>query len=222
MPDLNARSIPELPFTPRLFGARVLRREDRRLLDGSARYLDDICRPNMVHISFVRSPIAHARILSVNLGTLASMSSTCSAFTASDLGSPVPAVAANSRTDGFQTSQMPVLASGKVRYVGEPIAVVAADSPYEAEDFAELVAVDFDGRPPVVDPITALGDGSARVHDEWSSNIYLRRHRSAGDLDAARRASTRTICRRFEPGVRLGCQWRTGAVWPRSIPAPGN
>ncbi len=133
---------------PRHVGARVQRVEDTRLLSGSARYIDDIRLPNMLHLSFVRAQHAHAKILEIDTDGLADLAYPTMVFTGKDTAGI--AVTAHQDFPEMQFSEQPVLAEGKVRFVGEPVAAVLADDPYDAEDASELVFVDYD-------PLTVVG-----------------------------------------------------------------
>lgn len=199
----------DLPFTPRYIGARVARSEDRRLLDGSARYLDDLSRPRMLHVTFVRSTEAHARIVSIDTSGVDALGPDRHVFTAETLGDPVPAIVADCAKPGFQTSRMPVLAVGKVRFVGEPVAVVLAPDPYLSEDAADAVSVHYERLEPVVDPIDALRPDAPLVHDEWSSNVFLRRTQESGDLARAQSLATRVVRRRFRTRRHTGMPMET-------------
>src|SRR5579864_3437007 len=131
----------DLPFIPRYVGARVARKEDRRLIDGSARFLDDIQLAGMLHLCLVRSTEAHATIDGIDASAAMALPFETAVLTAADLGDPVPGIVADCDKPGFASSKMPVLGVGEVRYVGEPVAAVLAPSPHEAEDAAEEVLV---------------------------------------------------------------------------------
>src|SRR5687767_7860442 len=174
------------------FGQRVRRNEDPRLLTGGALFVDDVQLPGMLHAAFVRSPIAHARILGIDTRTAKRKPGVAGVFTADDLGSywqlgpllvPPPPIEGHI----FHARTQPMLAREKVRYVGEPIAVVVAESRYLAEDAAEEVFVDYDSLPPVVDLRTALATDAPRIHDDLESNLAAHVKQRKGDYEAARR-----------------------------------
>ena len=145
-------------------GCSVLRLEDERFLRGQGEFVADIRLPGMRELAFARSPLAHALIRGVKKPAGA-------VFTAEDLAGVAPIVA-NSALPGFRSSEQPVLAHGKVRYVGEPIAVCVAASRAEAEDLAAAVAVDFEELPAVVDMREALATPT-RLHEHWPDNVFL-------------------------------------------------
>lgn len=147
-------------MSTRFFGARVRRSEDRYLLTGQAQFTDDVHLPEMAHAAFKRSIYAHARILRVDVEAARAMPGVIAVYTAADLGdfwqpspllvSPPPAqhVVFNERTP-------PQLAKEKVRFVGEPIAMVVAESRYIAEDALDVIEVEYEPLEAVVD----LGGG---------------------------------------------------------------
>lgn len=149
-------------------GARVLRKEDHRHLHGQGNFVGDIVMPHMKEIAFVRSPVAHARIRSVEKPS----GFEDSVFVAADLDG-VKAMRGASKLPGFRVSDYPVLATGKVRFVGEPIAMCVADTRAEAEDIAQQVMVDFEDLDPVVDMLAARRPDAPLLHEDWGTNIAL-------------------------------------------------
>jgi carbon-monoxide dehydrogenase large subunit len=171
--------------TPRAVGARVPRREDPRLLTGRGRYVDDVRAPGTLHLAFVRSTQAHARIRSVHPDEALAVPGVVGVFTADDLAAVVTRPRAICFAPGYNETDFPVLAAGKVRMVGEPVAAVVADSRYEAEDGAERIVVDYEPLPVVASVEQALAAAAPAVHDEVPSNLFLRYGASAGDVEAA-------------------------------------
>ena len=121
-------------------GASIRRTEDRRLLTGRGRFVADIALPNTLHIAFVRSPFAHARIATVEVAAARAAPGVITVVTAADLAGCVKPIRGDARYPGFHSTDWPILAGDPVRYQGEPIAAVVATSPYLAEDAAALVA----------------------------------------------------------------------------------
>jgi aerobic carbon-monoxide dehydrogenase large subunit len=148
-------------------GRSVPRLEDDRYLRGNGEFIADIRLAGMRDLAFVRSPVAHARIRAIRKPGGAD----ASVFVAQDLGGVQPIIAV-SGLPGFKTSVQPVLATDKVRHVGEAIAVCIAANRAEAEDLAAAVDVEFDELPPVVDMRAAL-TSATRLHDHWDSNVFL-------------------------------------------------
>jgi len=161
-------------------GARLPRKEDDRFLRGRGRYVGDIKLPGMRDVAFVRSPLAHARLRSLGIPPERSRQ----VFAAPDLAD-VKSIEAIVGLPGYKRSLQPILASGKVRHVGEPIAACVAGSRAEAEDIAESIVVDFDDLPVVHDMLDARLPGSPRVHEHWADNVFVETRVAAGDMRAA-------------------------------------
>ena len=147
-------------------GAAVTRKEDFRFLTGQGSYTDDISRPNQVHAVFVRSVMAHANLRSVDAGAARAMPGVVAVFTGDDLEG-VGGVPCGFAPDGGPMNEppRPVLAQGKVRFVGDMIAMVIAETPEQARDAAEAVEVDYDELPAVVTMDAAMADGAPTLHD---------------------------------------------------------
>jgi carbon-monoxide dehydrogenase large subunit len=161
-------SSPAAGFDGRWIGAAVPRKEDRRMLLGRGRFVGDLTRPGLLHAAFVRSPHAHALVSKID-GTAASRApGVARLFTAASLGHPC--LLAMLEREEFVPTPMPVLAGDRVRFVGEPVAVVIADDAYRAEDAAELVEVDWDPQPAVASIETASAAGAPRLHEEAGGN----------------------------------------------------
>src|SRR6185312_7902109 len=167
-----------------MIGASLRRREDARMLRGETRYLDDISEAGMAHAAFVRSPFAHAAIESISVPEAAE--GLVAVITAADLGDAVrPFPVMEPRGAEVATAEAhPVLATGQVRYVGQPVALVIAHSRALAEDAAELVEVEYEPRPVVTSP-----------HD--SDLTLMRWHRRAGDVEAAFAAAAHVVTGRY-------------------------
>jgi carbon-monoxide dehydrogenase large subunit len=150
-------------------GASLPRKEDDRFMRGRGQYVGNIQMVGMRDVAFARSPVAHARIRSVEKPAGAEDA----VFVLADLHGVRPIVA-DSGLEGFRSSAQPVLAGDKVRQVGEMVAMCVAASRAEAEDLAAQVYVDYDELPAVVDMLAARGPTSAQVHAHWGDNIFLR------------------------------------------------
>ncbi len=156
--------------TTRYAGARINRVEDARLLSGRGTYVDDISRPGMVHACFVRSPVAHARILSIDVTAAADHPGVVAVYTGTELNAGVHAQWHSSVGPAGPETPRPPLAEEKVRFVGDPVALVVALNRRLAEDAAELVEVEYDELPPVVDYETAESN-PILVHEAHGSNL---------------------------------------------------
>jgi carbon-monoxide dehydrogenase large subunit len=156
------------PKTPQGVGARLPRKEDERLMRGLGQYVGDIRLPGMQDVAFIRSPLAHARIRGVDIPEAVRGR----VFTAADLDD-VRAIRAVSGLPGFKVSEQPPLATGKVRHVGELIAMCVAPTRAEAEDIAASVTLDLEELPAVCDMRAARQPGSTLVHEHWGDNVFL-------------------------------------------------
>jgi len=149
-------------------GARLRRKEDDRFLHGRGQYIADLRFPRMREVAFVRSPVAHARLKRIDIPDRIRSQ----VFTAADL-TGVNAIKAVSPLPGFQVSEQPPLATGKLRHVGELIAMCVADTRAEAEDIAAQVTIDYDELPAVVDMLAAQTPGATLVHESFKRNVFL-------------------------------------------------
>ena len=163
----------------------MLRREDPRFLTGAGTYVDDIDLRGVLHVAFVRSTQPHARLRSVDVAAARRAPGAVAAITAADLAGRVGVMRARVGTPGYRECDMHVLADEKVRMVGEPIALVVADSRYAAEDAAELVAVDYEPLPALMAIEDAMADGAIAIHDEIPDNVFNSFEMRTGDVDAA-------------------------------------
>jgi carbon-monoxide dehydrogenase large subunit len=179
--------------TPHALGARVLRREDARLLRGRGRYVSDVVPPRALEAAFVRSTRAHAVIEGVDVEAARGAPGVAAVIIAADLDGVARPMRAKNGSPGYAECDTPVLARDKVRMVGEPIALVVADSRYRAEDAAQLVDVAYRDLPPVLTIEDALAPDAVRVHDDVPDNLYNRFETTHGDLDDAFAASTETV-----------------------------
>lgn len=180
-------------------GASVKRNEDQRFLDGKGEYLGDIQVPGMAEVAFLRSPVAHARIRSIEVPE----QYRGSVFFASDIGFAKPIVAV-SAAKGFKPSDYPPLVSDKVRFVGDLIAMCIAPTRAEAEDIAQSCMIDFEELPAVWDIDVALADGAPRIHEAWPDNIYVETSIETGDLNAVRAQAEVVVRKSLRMGRHAG------------------
>lgn len=168
----------------RYVGARVVRSEDPRLMRGQARYLDDIELPRMLHAAFVRSPLAHARVVRIDVEQAQGLPGVVGVFTLRDLVGIGPIHAVGPRPE-VKSMARAVLADEKVRFVGEAVAVVVASSRYIAEDACELVDVEYDELPVIANTRASLAPGAAVLHESLGDNRIAHIERSGGDVQQA-------------------------------------
>src|SRR3954454_12889584 len=162
-------TVAEPAGTTRAIGARINRVEDARLLTGRGTFVDDIALPGMLHAYFVRSPLAHAAITGIDVSAAMALPGVHHVFTAADLNPHVREQWHTAVGKASPDTPRPPLADTKVRFVGDPVALIVAESRYIAEDAAELVEIDYDPLPAVVDYKDAES-AEALVHDAHGSN----------------------------------------------------
>lgn len=171
--------------TPQGVGAPLMRKEDDRFMRGRGRYVADIKPAGVRDVAFVRSPLAHARIVGIRVPA----NIRDRVFLASDMVDVQP-IRAVSALPGFKPSVQPALAGEKVRHVGEIVAMCVADSRAEAEDLVSCVEVDYDELPAIHDMLQAREEGASLIHDEWGDNVFLESFVDIGNIEgvAARAA----------------------------------
>ena len=174
-------------------GRRVRRSEDPTLLVGRGRFVDDVTAPRLAHVAFVRSPIASGRITHVDIADAQAAPDVVAVFTAEDLAPHCAGWRGLLSWPGMVAGLQRPLADGVVRHVGEPVVLVAATSRAAAEDAAELVVVDYEELPPVLDPMAALSEDSPLVHEELGTNLCFGAPFGSGDVEAAFAEADRVV-----------------------------
>ena len=171
----------------RVFGSGIRRREDPRLLTGTARYTADFTLPGMLHAAVLRSPHGHARIRGVDTSRARGAAGVVAVFTAADTESGLKCIpcAWLLPNAGLNIAPYRALAPDVVRYVGDAVAVVVAESDYQAYDALELIDVDYEPLPAVVDPNLAAADGAPQLHPEAPGNLAFHWVLDGGDVTAA-------------------------------------
>jgi carbon-monoxide dehydrogenase large subunit len=192
---------------PPFIGRHLPRREDRRLLTGRGRFIADLALPHMLHAVFVRSPLAHARIRSIDVSRAVAAPGVVDVLSGPELAQLVPPVPDTQLAlphkwttqvqHKFINPQQPLLAYDKVRHVGEAVAVIVAQSRHAAEDAAASVTLDLDPLPAVLDPESALAPGAAIVHERFGTNLIGAFTIGKGDAAAALARAPRRLKRRF-------------------------
>ncbi len=166
----------------RWVGRRYKRKEDPRLIQGISHYTDDLKLPGLLHCVFVRSPYANARITSINTDAARSAPGVAAVITGDDLKGVGSVPCAGALPD-LKVPAHPALAQGHVRYVGEPVAAVVAEDVYAARDAADLVEINYDPLPAVVDTEKALEKGSPLVHEQFKTNLAFTHELKNGDVE---------------------------------------
>jgi carbon-monoxide dehydrogenase large subunit len=188
-----------------LIGQPLTRREDPPLLTGRGEYVDDVTLPGTLHAFVIRSPLAHARITSVDVSAAREAPGVAAVFTAADLAErglgPLPG--AEGLPPGALNPAHPVLASDKALWAGQPVALVVADTPEQAADAAELVAIDYDDLPAVTTALDAAAEDAPRLHDgtgthaSTGTNVAFRKRLTVGDAAGAFEQAAYTVGQRM-------------------------
>ena len=174
-------------MTTRIFGSGIRRREDPRLITGRSAYTDDIILPDMAHVAILRSPHAHARIVSIDTSKAARRDGVLGVFTGADTEgtlNPVPCAWLVPDSD-LKAVDHPAIAKEVVRYPGDAVAVVVAETRYQAEDALADIEVDYEVLPAVIDPQKAMEPGAPQLHEDAPNNQAFHWVVSGGDIDAA-------------------------------------
>jgi aerobic carbon-monoxide dehydrogenase large subunit len=203
------------------FGASVRRSEDPRFLRGEGRYVDDIKLPGMLHAAFVRSPHGHANVRTVKTEAARRLPGVAHVFAFADLerwmkplplfGAVPPGLAARVDVKMKQLAQL-AMARDRVRFVGEIVAMVLAESRALAEDACELVEVEYDPLPVVTDMVTGALAGSHVLYPEWGDNVAVFFETGFGDCDAAFASADVTVRERFDIQRYVGMPIETRGV----------
>ncbi len=208
-----------MAVTSRVFGQPVPRKEDERFLTGHGTYVADIVPPGTLHARFVRSPYAHARIVRIDTAPARRLPRVVGVFTAADLKGEVgnipcawPVSNANIKTPPY-----PPLATDVVRFQGEAVAVVVAEDPAAAEEARDLVEVEYDPLPVVVDQESAIDKGAPLLHAEAPENVAFQWGISGGDVDGAFKSADLVLSHRF-----VNQRLQPSAIEPRAVVASYN
>jgi aerobic carbon-monoxide dehydrogenase large subunit len=196
-------------------GASARRADDPRLLTGRGTFVDDLAPRRCVHVAIVRSVHAHAGITAVRLEAARGAPGFVAALTGEEARRLCRScLGILHHYTGMKTGAMPPLAVERVRYVGEPVVAIAAESRAAAEDAAARVSVDYEPLPAVLSPEAAVAPGAPLIHPELGDNLIYDTRLAGGDAGRALRASPRTWRRRFTTGRHTGVPME-----PRSLVA---
>ena len=194
-------------------GKTVPRPNAAKLVQGRGRYVDDIVLPRMVHVAFVRSPFAHARIAGIDAEAAKGVRGVLRVFTGADIAAVcTPWVGVLNHLKGLKSPPEHALAVDRVCWVGEPVVAVVAGSRSVAEDGAALVEVAYDPLPVVTETMTALDAETPVIHPELGDNLAFRRLHETGDVDAAMAGAHKVVTARFRTARHTGV-----TLEPRSI-----
>lgn len=185
-------------------GERVRRKETERFVTGRGRYVDDLLPPGTLHVSFVRSTCAHARIQSMDVDAARAMPGVRAVFTGKEIAQHVKPLRVGG-SSMLRTVKLYPLAVDKVRYFGEPLAVVVADNRYLAEDAVDAVSVDYELLPAVIDPEAAMEPGAAVVHEDVGGNIVYKYHFATDGIDKVFQAADVVVKERIRSHRITAC-----------------
>jgi aerobic carbon-monoxide dehydrogenase large subunit len=176
----------------RLVGAKVPRVEDRRILTGRGRYIDDVQLPNMLHAAFLRSPMAHGRVSILDTSEAEAAPGVVAVFTGSEMKNLTHALSVRMSL-GQRVPEFYALVTDKVRLVGDLVAMVVAESRYEAEDACELIEVDYEPLPPVATYEAAMDPSSPALFEDLGDNVVYTSSQEIGDVEGAFAEADRVI-----------------------------
>src|SRR5271169_4457634 len=186
-----------LGLRPKSIGARVKRVEDRRLLTGQGAFTDDRVVPGALHVTFRRSDHAHALISGINTTAAAAMPGVFGVYTAREFDDLVQPVRAASRMKNYHPTDLYPLAREKVRYVGEPVVAVLAETRYLAEDALDQIEIAYEPLEALVDPELAVSEDAPLLHEEAGTNVLAMREFARGDMAATMAMSPVRVGGRF-------------------------
>ncbi|MGH7353005.1 MAG: xanthine dehydrogenase family protein molybdopterin-binding subunit, partial [Candidatus Rokuibacteriota bacterium] len=187
-------------MAPHYVSQSVKRTEDPPLLMGRARFMGDLRVPGTRAVAFLRSPHAHARIVSVDVRAALAMPGVDAVVTGADLAPTTKPIRAAMTGAGYKETGWPALAMGKVRFAGEPVAAVVAADQYRAEDALEAIRVVYEALPAVADAEASMRAGAPRLHEELPDNILFHTHFENGAVEAALAAADIRIAETFRHG----------------------
>ena len=194
-----ARSKPQVrtAAATRYIGMPLKRKEDPRLIQGLGRYVDDVQLAGMHYAAFLRSPYAHAKVRSVDLSKARMAPGVVLALAGVDVAGVIAPVPCAAQIPDMKSAPRPVLATDRVRFVGEAVAVVVASDRYAARDALDLIEVDYEPLTPVVDPEKALAKGSPVLHAGHANNAAYNWELEGGELKAAFKSADKVIRQRI-------------------------
>ncbi len=172
-------------MTQRYVGQAMKRKEDPRLVSGTATYVDDVVLPGMLHMAVTRSMHAHARIKRIDTSKAQRLPGVVAVVTGEEVAAHCGLIPCAASLPNMKRAQRHLLATNKVRFVGEPVAAVVAEDKYIARDAADLIEIDYEPLPVVVDPEKAMDPASPRLYEEFSDNIAFNFFFESGNTEEA-------------------------------------
>jgi aerobic carbon-monoxide dehydrogenase large subunit len=194
-------------------GRSVPRPNAGKLVAGAGRYVDDVVLPRMVHVAFLRSPHARAKIEAIDVAAALEIPGVIRVFTGAEIAEAcTPWVAVLAHLKGLKSAPQHAVAVEQATWVGEPVAAIVADSRAAAEDGLALIEASFDPLPVVVDMRTALDAETPLIHPELGDNLTFQRLHEKGEIDAVFASAHKIVEARFKTGRHTGV-----CLEPRSI-----
>ena len=181
----------------RYIGKPLKRKEDPRLIQGISHYVDDLTLAGMHYAAFLRSPYAHANIRSIDLSKARHAPGVILALSGADVAGAIQPVPCAAQIPDMKAAPRPVLATDRVRFVGEAVAVVVAEGRYAARDALDLIEVEYEPLTPLVNPEKAISKGAAPMHAGHKDNIAYKWELEGGDLKAAFKSADKVIKQRI-------------------------
>ena len=172
-------------MTQRYVGQAMKRKEDPRLVSGTSTYVDDVVLPGMLHMAVTRSMHAHARIKRIDTSKAQRLPGVVAVVTGEEVAAHCGLIPCAASLPNMKRAQRHLLATNKVRFVGEPVAAVVAEDKYIARDAADLIEIDYEPLPVVVDPEKAMDPASPRLYEEFSDNIAFNFFFETGNTEEA-------------------------------------
>ena len=172
-------------MTQRYVGQAMKRKEDPRLVSGTSTYVDDVVLPGMLHMAVTRSMHAHARIKRIDTSKAQKLPGVVAVVTGEEVAAHCGLIPCAASLPNMKRAQRHLLATNKVRFVGEPVAAVVAEDKYIARDAADLIEIDYEPLPVVVDPEKAMDPASPRLYEEFSDNIAFNFFFESGNTEEA-------------------------------------
>jgi len=174
-------------------GARIKRREDPALIRGLGQYVDDLKLPEMLHVAILRSPHGHAQIKSIDTAAARQHPGVVAVVTGAELRDQIGTIPTTADNPTLRIPKHYVLAIDKVCYVGEGVAAVVAEGRYTARDAIDLIQVEYDALPAVIDPEKALTPGSPVIHSEWPDNLAFHWEQTQGEVENAFKQADKVV-----------------------------
>src|SRR5215475_3763130 len=186
-----------MSFLAKYIGQKVKRTEDPRLVQGIGHYVDDIEIAGALSVAILRSPYAHARVNSINIDAAKNAPGVVAVYTGKDVEGKIGYVPCAAALPELKIPKYPVLASGKVIFVGQPVVAVVATDKYKARDAVDLIEIDYDPLDVITDAEKAAEGDSPLIHEEFGTNVAYVHSAGSGDVEAAFKQADRVVTQRL-------------------------